>query len=154
MISPTQTHPGPQYSKIYFKRDSAGISINIVQFAKITVKPMGMLGQNLDTLVKFVGKQRYVPRGSLDIGDWIIVTTRNSVYKIRKLEKNLFQISGGWFTIHGISPITLSIRGCTWGGSAIKTDILAACGLCLEFGNNVTTSPIQRVVCIKFNNRN
>jgi hypothetical protein len=38
-----------------------------------------------------------------------------------------------------------TIPGCTWGGSAIKVDIVAAFGLMLEFGNRLTTSPIQEV---------
>ena len=35
--------------------------------------------------------------------------------------------------------------GCTWGGSAIKEDIVAARGLFLEFGNHVITTRIQNV---------
>jgi len=38
-----------------------------------------------------------------------------------------------------------TIAGCTWGGSAIKEDIVAACGLHLEFGKRVVTSTIQKV---------
>ena len=41
--------------------------------------------------------------------------------------------------------MTVKINGCTWGGSAIKIDIVAAAGLCLEFGNKVRTSPIQKI---------
>jgi hypothetical protein len=37
------------------------------------------------------------------------------------------------------------VNGCTWGGSAIKSDILAAPGLFLEFGNRVRTTRIQQV---------
>jgi hypothetical protein len=27
----------------------------------------------------------------------------------------------------------------------IKVDVVAACGLCLEFGNHVVTSPVQKI---------
>ncbi len=43
----------------------------------------------------------------------------------------------------GLSPLRTTINGCTWGGSAIKVDIVAACGLHLEFGNRVVTSRIK-----------
>jgi hypothetical protein len=48
-----------------------------------------------------------------------------------------------------MSPITLSISGCTWGGTAIKRDLVAARGLRLEFGNRVVTSPIREVRLIR-----
>ncbi len=37
----------------------------------------------------------------------------------------------------------------TWGGSAIKQDIIAAPGLRLEFGNRVLTTPIRHVRLIR-----
>ncbi len=46
----------------------------------------------------------------------------------------------------GMSPFVTTITGCTWGGSAIKIDIIAAPGLCIEFGNNVLTSTVQKVI--------
>ena len=45
-----------------------------------------------------------------------------------------------------MSPIKTTIKGCTWGGSIIKTDIVAACGLNLEFGNRLLTSAIQKII--------
>jgi hypothetical protein len=39
----------------------------------------------------------------------------------------------------------MAINGCTWGGSAIKQDILAARGLHLEFGNTVRTTRIREI---------
>jgi hypothetical protein len=46
-------------------------------------------------------------------------------------------------------PQRMAINGCTWGGSAIKQDILAARGLYLEFGNTVLTSRIQQIRVIR-----
>jgi hypothetical protein len=34
------------------------------------------------------------------------------------------------------------------GGSIIKVDIVAACGLSLEFGNRVVTSTIQKIFVV------
>ena len=48
-----------------------------------------------------------------------------------------------------MSPVRLSIAGCTWGGSVIKNDIVAACGLHLEFGNRLLTSRIRDVLVIR-----
>ncbi len=115
---------------------------------------MSRLGHNLENSINAVQKLKQVPKAGLEFGDFIIATTRNSNYKIRKLEKNLFEVSGGWFDRKGLSPAILTIRGCTWGGSIIKVDIIAACGLCMEFGNNLITTPIKKIVIIKFQNMN
>ena len=40
-------------------------------------------------------------------------------------------------------------RARAWGGSAIKHDIVAACGLFLEFGNWVITTRIQKIRVIR-----
>jgi hypothetical protein len=36
-----------------------------------------------------------------------------------------------------------TIAGCTWGGTAIHTELAAAQGLFLEFGNRVMTTRIR-----------
>jgi hypothetical protein len=59
------------------------------------------------------------------------------------LDDGYFHVSGGWFSNKGLAPFKVRISGCTWGGSLLKADIIAACGLCLEFGNRLITSPIQ-----------
>jgi len=115
---------------------------------------MSRLGHNLENSINVVQKLKQVPKAGLEFGDFIIATTCNSNYKIRKLENNLFEVSGGWFDRKGLSPTVLTIRGCTWGGSIIKVDIIAACGLCMEFGNNLITTPIKKIVIIKFQNMN
>jgi hypothetical protein len=45
--------------------------------------------------------------------------------------------------------VITTIRGCTWGGSAIATDLLAASGLFLEFGNGVVTTAIGAFRVVK-----
>lgn len=86
-----------------------------------------------------------VLKNGVQYGDVVIVTTLNSVYSIRVLSHDSYLVSGGWFDRHGLSPMNTTIAGCTWGGSIIKRDIIAASGLCLEFGNRVVTSPIRRM---------
>ncbi len=103
------------------------------------------LERTLEAIVNGTGRLKEVRKAELNLGDWVLVTTLNSTYSIRVLEEDLYSISGGWFDREGLSPLRTSITGCTWGGSAIKVDIVAACGLHLEFGNRVVTSPIQNV---------
>ncbi len=86
-----------------------------------------------------------VRKTDLEFGDLVVVTTANSTYSIYVLEDGLYSISGGWFDRHGLSPMKTTINGCTWGGSAIMMDVMAACGLHLEFGNLVVTSGIKKI---------
>jgi hypothetical protein len=86
-----------------------------------------------------------VQKRDLRSGDRVMVTTRNSVYKIWVLDEGVYRVSGGWFDLQCIAPQRMAINGCTWGGSAIKQDILAARGLHLEFGNTVRTTRIREI---------
>ena len=90
-----------------------------------------------------------VPKSDLEFGDLVLVTTAHSIYSIYALGGDRYSVSGGWFDRHGLSPMETEITGCTWGGSVIKWDIMAACGLHLEFGNGVVTSPIRSVQVIR-----
>ena len=92
-----------------------------------------------------------IHKRSLKVGDTIILKTINSVYLIKVLEEEQYTVSGGWFDKTNLSPTTLTIHGCTWGGSVIKNDIVAACGLHLEFGNKVVTSIIKKIFHISSN---
>ncbi len=90
-----------------------------------------------------------VRKKDLRSGDWVLITTKNSLYSICFLGGDLYSVSGGWFDRKGVSPQKTTINGCTWGGSAIKNDIVAAPGLFLEFGNQVMTTRIQHVRVIR-----
>ncbi len=107
----------------------------------------GML--SLDTLVEHAGRLEGVRKSDVHSGDWVLVHTRNSLYSIYVLGGGLYSVSGGWFDRRGLAPATLTINGCTWGGRAIKSDMVAAPGLCLEFGNDVITTCIQRIRVIR-----
>jgi hypothetical protein len=96
-----------------------------------------------------VGRLEAVRKGDLRNGDRLLVSTENSVYCIRVHGDATYSISGGWFDSQGLSPARMSIAGCTWGGTVIKCDIVAARGLRLEFGNRVVTSPIREVRVVR-----
>jgi hypothetical protein len=109
---------------------------------------MKKLGQSLEKIVDSVEQLKQVYKNDLRFGDLVLITTLNSVYTVRVLQDGFYLVSGGWFDKKGLSPMKTTITGCTWGGSIIKMDIMAACGLCVEFGNRVVTSPIQKVCII------
>jgi hypothetical protein len=91
-----------------------------------------------------------VRKGDIGWGDRVVVRTRNSIYSIWALGQDNYAVSGGWFDGQNISPATVKINGCTYGGTAIRQDIIAAPGLFLEFGNNVLTTRILEVKVERF----
>jgi hypothetical protein len=110
-------------------------------------------GQTLSTLVSMSDSLRQVYKADLRSGDCLIVQTRNSLYRMEVIGDGWVEISGGWFDCKGKSPMRVRLNGCTWGGRAIKVNIAAACGLCMEFGNRVVTSPVQRILVISSGRR-
>jgi len=102
----------------------------------------------LSTLVDHADSLQAVRRTDVALGDRIFLRTDNSLYIVRVLEGGQCLVTGGWFDKKGVSPAMTHIRGCTWGGSSIKMDIMAACGLCVEFGNRVITSSIRKIVVL------
>ena len=105
--------------------------------------------RTLDGIAGQIDDGQSVLRGTLSYGDWIVVTTRNSTYSICVVGDDTYSVSGGWFDRQGVSPARIAVNGCTWGGSAIKHDIVAAPGLFLEFGNRVVTTRIQAVRVVR-----
>lgn len=101
--------------------------------------------QTLSGIVECSTHLRQVSKHGLQRGTRVIVKTENSIYTIECLGSDECRVSGGWFDRKGLSPMTTRIVGCTWGGSAVKIDILAACGLRLEFGNRVVTTVIRKI---------
>jgi hypothetical protein len=61
----------------------------------------------------------------------------------------LFDAEGGWFTRESRSGLGLRVAGCTWGGSALLTCMIAAPGMFLEFANHVRTTRIREVRCLR-----
>ena len=114
--------------------------------------PHSMTGVSLQRLVDRADTEKGVCKSDLRVGDYVFVVTCNSLYTIMVEGERAYRVSGGWFDRQGLSPVTTSIAGCTWGGSSIKVNIVAACGLCLEFGNRLITSPIQRIIVVRREN--
>jgi len=110
--------------------------------------------QNLEKVVNRIIHQEQVCKKDLQFGDFVIISTKNSEYYISVLGVGSYWIMGGWFDKKGLSPVEIGIRGCTWGGNFIKIDIIAACGLHLEFSNGLRTSVIQKVVVCQGNAQN
>ena len=115
---------------------------------------MSKYGLNLNRIIQNISEIKSISKDSLDLWDCLLVKTFNSVYTIKKIDRSMYEISGGWFDKNGMSPSKMIIRGCTWGGSVIHINLLAACGLRLEFGNNVITSPVNQIVVIRGRNLN
>ncbi len=106
------------------------------------------LSVNAGSLASRVRQARWleeVRKTDLRAGDRVLVTTKNSTYTIWVLDEGVYRVSGGWFDRQNGSPQRMGINGCTWGGSAIKRDVVAARGLRLEFGNSVVTTQIRHV---------
>ena len=108
------------------------------------VRKPGVAARTLKAITQCVERLPVTRKQDLQPGDCVIVSTKNSVYRLLALGGNLFHASGGWFD-RTSSRGTVSVNGCTLGGSAICTDIVAANGLFLEFGNSVSTTRIQNV---------
>ena len=105
-------------------------------------------GQALSSYVAHATSVRQVHKSDLKAGDHLYIVTENSRYHVRSADAGWYVVSGGWFDHKGIGPLRIKIAGCTWGGSVIKVDVVAAVGLSVEFGNRVTTSPIQKIILI------
>ncbi len=106
---------------------------------------MKKAGPDLIALIERSRQLQGVQRADLHTGDLVLVATRNSVYALRVLDQTTYLVSGGWFDREGLAPLRTTVTGCTWGGCILKSDVVAVCGMCLEFGNRVVTSTIQKV---------
>lgn len=114
-----------------------------------TFPPPAVPAASLESRIDSANHLRQVRKADLRPGDWIFVKTLRSMYRIEVRASGRYEVSGGWFDQQGLSPMELGIAGCTWGGSAIKIDIVAACGLYLEFANRLVTTPIQKIILFR-----
>lgn len=109
---------------------------------------MKKFGQSLEKIVAITEQLKLLHKKDLQSGDLVVINTQNSVYFLHVLNNGFYMVSGGWFDSKGLSPMKIRITGCSWGSSIIKLDIVAARGLCLEFGNCLVTSPIKNFFVI------
>jgi hypothetical protein len=99
----------------------------------------------LENIIELSDKLPQLKKSEVYPGDLLFVRTKNSTYKIKVGNNGYYFVSGGWFEKNKLSEVRTKITGCTWGGSAIKTDVVAVCGLYLEFGNKLKTSRIRKI---------
>ena len=109
----------------------------------------GTRAATFDRLVEHAEQIQGVRVDDVHAGDWVIVRTRNSVYSLTPVDQGRFHVSGGWFKSKTAEEQNVRICGCTWGGTAIHTRLLAAVGMFLEFDNGVRTTRIQDVRLVK-----
>jgi hypothetical protein len=112
---------------------------------RIEIRDRSRLARTLGAVVQHASLSDAVRKDDLQFGDRVIVRTRNSVYSLWSLGGDEFAVSGGWFDQNGPSPMKITVNGCTYGGSMIRYDVVAAPGLFLEFGNSVATTRIKEV---------
>jgi hypothetical protein len=103
----------------------------------------------LDRLVEAASSVQGVRGPDLSAGDWLVVRTKNSVYLLAAQGDGRFSVSGGWFSAHDADTASVGITGCTWGGRAILTGLIAAPGMCIEFDNGVCTTRVRQVQLIR-----
>ncbi len=115
---------------------------------------MTTAGHTLSALVDQTPRLKQLRKAELCCGDTVLVKTRNSLYSIRVVGHGSYVVSGGWFDRKGLSPMKTTITGCSWGGSVIKVDVVAACGLRLEFGNRLITTTIRKIFVLHYGREN
>lgn len=112
------------------------------------MKGAAYCGCALSTLVAEAGTVKHIHKQDVHAGDRLYILTANSTYHVRMAEGGWCEVSGGWFDRTGVAPFKTRIAGCTWGGSMLMVDVVAACGLCVEFGNRVVTSPVRTLILL------
>lgn len=106
-------------------------------------------GVGLRAVIETSDKLSQVAKADVAPGDWIFVKTVNSLYRIHVRGDGLYEVTGGWFDRNRRSPMTVRISGCSWGGSIIKTTLVAACGLFVEFGNKLVTTQVLKIIILR-----
>ena len=106
--------------------------------------------RTLDSLSERVRTIDGIWADDVEPGDWLVVHTQNSVYRITALGDGLFRVEGGWFAAHALESAEVRIAGCTWGGRAILTRLVAAPGMCIEFDNTVQTTSVRDVRLFRY----
>lgn len=106
------------------------------------------LARTLQGLARQSRELRGIRRSDLAWGEAVLVRTKNSEYCLTPTLDGAYFVTGGWFGRSSTPVCKVTINGCTFGGSAICSDLVAAPGLFLEFGNGVRTTRIQEVICL------
>ncbi len=78
-------------------------------------------------------------------GDRVLVATRNSIYALVANDDGSFEVSGGHYQRQFGHAVRVRVLGCSAGGRALFTRLVAAPGLFLEFEDGTRTTRIRRV---------
>lgn len=101
--------------------------------------------RTLDTLIEHGRGVPGIRTHHVAAGDWVVVRTLNSLYSMSVAADGTYRVAGGWFAAHGAEATPVRVLGCTWGGPALHTGLVAAPGMYLEFSNGVRTTRIRDV---------
>lgn len=104
---------------------------------------------NLKSFTNASNRAPALLKNEISTGDWIVVKTMNSVYVLTAGHAQQFRVSGGYFEKSPSGPVKTTVTGCGWGGSFMKFDAIAVCGLRMEFGNRIITSTISAFAIFK-----
>lgn len=99
----------------------------------------------VDALTEVADRIVGVRRGDLEPGDRVLVATRNSIYSLTACADGSFLVGGGFLARSGRGEQRLEVHGCTAGGSALFTELVAAPGLFLELSDGTQTTRIVSV---------
>lgn len=102
-------------------------------------------GRTLDRITEHARDIEGVWAHEVREGDWVVVRTRNSTYSLAAVGHGRYRVVGGWFAAERCDNSRVRVVGCTWGGTAIHTGLVAAPGMFLEFDNGVRTTRIREV---------
>jgi hypothetical protein len=119
-----------------------------VEHTRIVDSPLSEItteGRTLDRITAVARDIEGVWAHEVREGDWVVVRTRNSTYSLASVGNGRYQVVGGWFASEGCDNVRVRVVGCTWGGTAIHTGLVAAPGMFLEFDNGVRTTRIREV---------
>jgi hypothetical protein len=109
----------------------------------VQAKTGAALAPSLDGLASVAVFIDGIRKADLQPGDRVIVRTRNSTYYLRVNGDGTLDATGGWFLDHPQAGEGVRVAGCTWGGSALLTPVIAVPGMFLEFANGVRTTRIR-----------
>lgn len=106
-------------------------------------------GVSLERLTAMSKTIEGVWKNDIELGDRVVIETRNSTYVLQALGDSRFIANGGWFDRKEHDCREVRVIGCNWGGSCVDVRLVAAPGLRLEFSNGVVTSPVRRVAVFR-----
>ena len=101
--------------------------------------------RTLDRIVAHAQRSKASGHATSSEGDWVVVRTRNSIYSLASRRRRPLSRRRRLVRGRQCENVRVRVVGCTWGGTAIHTGLVAAPGMFLEFDNGVRTTRIREV---------